>query len=318
MSGHISNKFGPIRIGITQGELSGIAPEIIAQAIKQFDNDKTIELCIIASKTGIEEIRSNIKTPLGRHISFIEPNMNEVPDKIAKSDVLSSIYYAAKLTMNKELDALVTAPIDKNKVAKDYQGFSGHTGFLQQILKVEHVLMLMSTPSFKIGIMTEHIPLKDIPEHITKERIVSAVVLFNDYLSKTKIEPRIGILALNPHSGESGLVGTEETTTIYPAIKQLKQMNINAVGPIPADSAFVSPIKDKCDGILAMYHDQGMIPAKIKGFDTLVNITLGLPIIRTCPGHGVAYDIKGSGKASAASMIKAINTAIDMVLSGRI
>jgi 4-hydroxythreonine-4-phosphate dehydrogenase len=318
MSGPISKKFGVIRVGITQGELSGIAPEIIALALKEFDNDKTIELCVIASKKGIEDIKSNLKKPLGKHITFIEPDIDELPAKVAQSDVLSSIYYAAKLTMNKELDAIVTAPIDKNKIGKKYHGFSGHTGFLKQILKAENVLMLMSTPSLKIGIMTEHIPLKDVAEHVTKKRIIDAATLFNEHLSKTKIEPRIGVLALNPHSGESGLVGTEETTIIIPAIKHLNSININAVGPIPGDSAFVSPIKEKCDGILAMYHDQGMIPAKIRGFDGLVNITLGLPIIRTSPGHGVAYDIKGTGIASPASMIKAINTAVDMVLAERL
>jgi len=318
MLGHISRKFGAIRIGITQGELSGIAPEIIALALKEFDNDKTLELCVITSKKGMEDIKANLKKPLGKHITFIEPDIQKLPEKVAQSDVLSSIYYAAKLTMNKELDAMVTSPIDKNKVAKKYHGFSGHTGFLKQILKAENVLMLMSTPSLKIGIMTEHIPLKDVAEHVTKKRIIDAVTLFNDHLSKTKIEPRIGVLALNPHSGESGLVGTEETTIIHPAIKHLNSINIKAVGPIPADSAFVSPVKEKCDGILAMYHDQGMIPAKIRGFDSLVNITLGLPIIRTSPGHGVAYDIKGTGTASAASMIKAINTAVDMVLAERL
>lgn len=318
MSGHISKKFGVIRVGITQGELSGIAPEIIALALKEFDNDKTLEFCVVASEKGIEDIRANLKRPLGKHITFIEPDIQELPEKIAQSDVLSSIYYTAKLAMNKELDAIVTAPIDKNKASKKYHGFSGHTGFLKQILKAENVLMLMSTPSLKIGIMTEHIPLKDVVEHVTKQRIIDAVTLFNDHLSKTKIDPCIGILALNPHSGDSGLVGTEEATVIYPAIKHLNSININAVGPIPADSAFVSPIKDKCDGILAMYHDQGMIPAKIRGVDTLVNITLGLPIIRTSPGHGVAYDIKGTGKASPASMIKAINIAVDMVLAERL
>ena len=318
MSGHISKKFGVIRIGITQGELSGIAPEIIALALKGFDSDKTLELCVIASKKGKEEIRANLKAPLGKHITFIEPDIQELPEKIAQSDVLSSIYYAAKLATNKELDAIVTSPIDKNKVAQFFPGFSGHTGFLKQILKAESVLMLMSTPSLKIGIMTEHIPLKDVAEHITKKRIIEAATLFNNYLSKTKKGPCIGILALNPHSGEAGLVGTEEVTVINPAIKQLNSMNINAVGPIPGDTAFVSPVKDKCDGMLAMYHDQGMIPAKIRGVDSLVNITLGLPIIRTCPGHGVAYDIKGTGKASPTSLIKAINTAVDMVLAERL
>ncbi len=315
---HISKKLGVIRIGITQGELSGISPEIISLALTEFDKDKTLELCVIASEQGIDAIKGFSKTKFSKHISFITPKTSEIPDKIANSDVLSSIYFAAKMAKENELDAIVTGPIDKNKVANKYSGFSGHTGFLKQILNTNNVLMLMSTPSLKIGIMTEHIPLSEVPEHVTRERIIEATKLFNDYLSKTKIDPCIGILALNPHSGDSGLVGTEEQTTIIPAIKQLVAMGINAVGPIPADSAFVSPIKDKCDGILALYHDQGMVPAKMRGFDNLVNITLGLPIIRTSPGHGVAYDIKGKGTASPISMIKAINTAVDMVLTEKV
>jgi len=318
MSERISKKFGTIKIGITQGELSGISPEIISLALSKFDNDKTLELYVVASPQGIEMIKSFSKKQFAKHISFISPEPNDVPEQITNSDVLSSIYFAAKLAKEKKLDAIVTGPVDKNKVANKYSGFSGHTGFLKQILRVENVLMLMSTPSLKIGIMTEHIPLSEVPENITKERIIEATKLFNDYLGKTKIDPCIGILALNPHSGDSGLVGTEEQTIIIPAIKQLMSNGINAIGPIPADSAFVPPIKNKCDGILAMYHDQGMIPAKIRGYDNLVNITLGLPIIRTSPGHGVAYDIKETGIASPASMIKAINTAVDMVLAERI
>lgn len=312
---HISKKFGTIKIGITQGELSGISPEIISLALSEFDNDKTLELYVVASAQGIEAIKSFSKKPFAKHISFISPKTDEIPEQIEKSDVLSCIYYAAKMAKDKKLDAIVTGPIDKNKVANKYSGFSGHTGFLKSILGVDNVLMLMSTPSLKIGIMTEHIALSEVPEHITKERIFEATQLFNEYLIKTKVNPCIGILSLNPHSGDSGLVGTEEQTIIIPAIKQLNAIGINAVGPIPADSAFVSPIKERCEGILALYHDQGMIPAKMRGYDSLVNITLGLPIIRTSPGHGVAYDIKGKGTASPASMIKAINTAVDMVLA---
>jgi len=315
---HISKNSGIIKIGITQGELSGISPEIISLALSEFGNDRTLELYVIASKQGVKTIKSLSKKQFSKHISFITPEPEKVPAKILKSEVLSSIYFAAKLAEQKELDAIVTGPIDKNKVAHFYKGFSGHTGFLKQVLEAEEVLMLMSTPSLKVGILTEHIPISEVSKNITKGRIVKATKLFYEYLSKTKVTPCIGILALNPHSGDSGLIGTEEQAQILPAIKQLSAMGINVIGPISGDSAFVSPIKDKCDGLLAMYHDQGMIPAKIRGFDGLVNITLGLPIIRTSPGHGVAYDIAGKGIASAASMIKAINTAIDMVLAEKL
>ncbi len=314
-----SNKnFGPIRIGITQGEISGISPEIIAKSLEAFNEDKTIEIYVIATPEATAEIKSNIKTNLAKHIVFQEPKQNDIPSMLFNSPELSCIYWAAKMTLAGDLDAIVTAPVDKNKTSRIYPKFSGHTGFLKEMLKTKEVLMLMSTPSFKIGIMTEHVPVKDIIKNISKERIVNSVILFNEYLNKTKQNPVIGILALNPHAGDGGLVGTEELEIIQPAINELKKRQIKVVGPIPADSAFISPIKDSYDGILAMYHDQGMIPAKMKGIDNLVNITLGLPIIRTSPGHGVAYDIKGTGKASANSMIKAVNQAIDMVLAERI
>jgi len=318
MLGSTYSKFGAIKIGITQGELSGIGPEIIAKSLKALNSDKTIELYVIAVKKGINKIKANLRTPLGKHIHFIEPDIKSIPKKMRKSDVLICIYHAAQMALRKELNAIVTAPIDKKKVAEKYAGFSGHTGFLKEILRAKSVLMLMSAPKLKIGIMTEHVPLKDVVKCVTREKIIRAVKLFNHYLSKNKPKPCIGLLALNPHAGDSGLVGKEEQKIISPTIKYLRTKRINVIGPIPADSAFLPHIKNKCDGILAMYHDQGMIPAKIKGYDRLVNITLGLPIIRTSPAHGVAYDLVGKNTASANSMIRAINQAAEMALLERL
>ncbi len=314
---HTYKKSGIIRIGITQGESTGISPEIIAKTIDVFSEDRTTELHIIADKTVIIEIRNNSKSNL-KHIIFEEPRYNDVPDKISKSKELSCIYWASKLCINNEIDAIVTAPVDKHLISEKYPKFSGHTGFLKEILNVENVLMLMITPSLKVGIMTEHLPISKVSSNISKERIISSVRLLYDHLVVNKKDPSIGVLSLNPHAGDSGLLGTEELEIITPAIKKLKDMNINVDGPIPADSAFTSPIKEKYDAFLAMYHDQGMIPVKMKGFDNLVNVTLGLPIIRTSPGHGVAYEAKNRGTASASSMIKAVNQAIDMVLLKRI
>jgi 4-hydroxythreonine-4-phosphate dehydrogenase len=314
---HTYKKSGIIRIGITQGESTGISPEIIAKTIDVFSEDRTTELHIIADKTVIIEIRNNSKSNL-KHIIFEEPRYNDVPDEISKSKELSCVYWASKLCINNEIDAVVTAPVDKHLISEKYPKFSGHTGFLKEILNVENVLMLMITPSLKVGIMTEHLPISKVSSNISKERITSSVKLLHDYLVINKKNPSIGVLSLNPHAGDSGLLGTEELEIIIPAIKELKGININVDGPIPADSAFTSPIKEKYDAFLAMYHDQGMIPVKMKGFDNLVNVTLGLPIIRTSPGHGVAYEAKNTGTASASSMIKAVNQAIDMVLLKRI
>jgi len=318
MSKLICKRYGAIRIGITQGELSGISPEIIAKTLEKLNLDKTLEIVVIATPKGKKLILSHLKKKLNNQVEFMEPDKKAMPSKIGKDESLSCIYYGAMLTALGELDAIVTAPIDKNKVSKNYKEFSGHTGFLKDIFRAKSVLMLMSTPSFKIGIMTEHLAVRDIQKNITKKRIIEAAKLMNAFLLKTKKDPTINILSLNPHSGDMGILGKEEINIIRPAIKELKKMRINAVGPTPADSAFIADTKTRHDGYIAMYHDQGMIPAKMRGMDYLVNITLGLPIIRTSPGHGVAYDLVGKGKATAGSMIRAVNQAIDMVLSNRI
>ncbi|MEI6080447.1 MAG: 4-hydroxythreonine-4-phosphate dehydrogenase PdxA [bacterium] len=315
---HISkHTYEPIRIGITQGELSGVSPEIIAKALDGLSLDKTLEIVVIATAKGKKSIEANTKKKISPRVKFMVPDDKKMPAGVKNNETLSCIYYGAKLAKDGKIDAIVTAPIDKNKSSKKYKKFSGHTGFLKDILGARSVLMLMSTPSFKIGIMTEHLAVKDITKQITKKRIIESTKLMHEFLSKTKKDPVIGILALNPHAGDCGLLGKEEIKTIIPAIKQLNKMKIKAVGPIPGDSAFVTDTKDRYDGFIAMYHDQGMIPAKMRGIDSLVNITLGLPIIRTSPGHGVAYDIARTGKASACSMIRAINQAIDMVLANR-
>ncbi|MEI6093064.1 MAG: 4-hydroxythreonine-4-phosphate dehydrogenase PdxA, partial [bacterium] len=313
-----SNRYGAVRIGITQGELSGISPEIIAKTLETLKLDKTLELVIIASEKGKKQIQSRLKNKANPRIIFLVPDKKILPLKIRHNEALSCIYYGAMLAKEGQLDAIVTAPIDKNKISKKYKNFSGHTSFLKEILGSKAVLMLMSTPSFKIGIMTEHLAVKDIKKNITKKRIVDSVSLMNQFLTKTKKGPVIGVLSLNPHSGDSGLIGKEEIEIIGPAIKELNKRGIKTYGPIPGDSAFTLDTKNKYDGLMAMYHDQGMIPAKIRGLDYLVNITLGLPIIRTSPGHGVAYDLVGKNKASAGSMIRAVNQAIEMVLSKRI
>lgn len=313
-----NNRFGAVKIGITQGELSGISPEIIAKTLDTLKADKTLELFVIASEKGKKQIESRLKRADKSRIKFIIPEKKGLPVKIREHEALSCIYYGAILAKEGKIDAIVTAPIDKNKISKKYKNFSGHTGFLKEILRSRSVLMLMSTPSFKIGIMTEHLPVKDIKKNINKKRIIESVSLMNDFLRKTKRAPIIGVLSLNPHAGDSGLIGREEIETIIPAIKELNKKGIKTFGPIPADSAFVTETKNKYDGLIAMYHDQGMIPAKIRGLDYLVNITLGLPIIRTSPGHGVAYDLVGKNKASAGSMIRAVNQAIEMVLAKRI
>lgn len=316
-----NSDFGKIRIGITQGDLQGIGPEIIASAIKYYAEDTTIELVILCTEEGKNSVLKWVgdNTSLSR-VRIIEPDMSSIEKELANSPELACVYLGALLAMNKEIDALVTGPVNKHKVAESFPGFTGHTPFLKDLCKVKDkdVLMLMSSPNLKVAVLTEHVPLREVPARLNKDKIINAVLLLNDYISTINDNPVIGVLGLNPHAGDDGLIGTEERDIIIPALNDLKRLEVNVVGPIPGDTAFIPEAREKYDAILAMYHDQGLIPVKMRGVDGVVNITLGLPIIRTSPGHGVAYDIAGKGIASAKSLIKAIEEASTQVLTRRL
>lgn len=316
-----NSDFGKIRIGITQGDIQGISPEIIADAIKYYSDDLTVEFIIICNNEGKDLILKwlgNNSSVLSK-IKFIEPDVNTIEADFAKSPELACIYLGALLATNGQIDALVTAPINKHKVAKTFPGFTGHTPFLKDLCKVKDkdVLMLMSSPTIKVAVLTEHVPLREVPARLNKDKIVNAVLLLHDYMSTVEENPLIAVLGLNPHAGDEGLIGTEEREIIIPALEDLKKLEVNVVGPVSADTAFIPEARQKYNAVLAMYHDQGLIPVKMRGVDGVVNITLGLPIIRTSPGHGVAYDIAGKGLASSKSIIKAIDEAMTQVLTRR-
>lgn len=294
----MSKSSNKIKIAITHGELSGISPEIIEKTINNFKNNKKIKIYVIANKEAQKKIKINKDF-------FIEPT--NVPKTIEKSDALASIYAASFLALKKEINAIVTAPIDKYKESLIIKNFSGHTGFLKNILKAKNTLMLMHAKNLKVAIMTDHLAIKNISKNINILKIRSSINLLKNYLGNKNAN--IAVLSLNPHAGDKGLLGNEEINIISKAIKGIK----NVVGPIPADTAFTPEKIKEFDAFLAMYHDQGMIPIKMQGVNNVVNITLGLPIIRTSPGHGVAYDIKGKNKASAVSMINAVKEAVKMV-----
>jgi 4-hydroxythreonine-4-phosphate dehydrogenase len=299
-----SNK--KIKIAITQGEKSSISPEIIAKSIDKI-KDKNLELFVICSNTYKLKVQKLLKK--SNFNNFIDLKYENFPENI-KTQALKSIYKASMMTLNKDFDAIVTAPIDKNKEEKKYKNFSGHTDFLKDILKAKNSLMLMKAKNLNIAIATNHIPIKNLSKHLTKILLREKLNIFNNYL-KTKKSNKIAVLSLNPHAGDKGTLGKEEEKIIKPVIKNLK----NVFGPIPSDTIFMKENIKKYDGILAIYHDQGMIPVKMQGLDNVVNITLGLPIIRTSPGHGVAYDIVNKNIASPKSMINAIKQAKKMALN---
>ncbi len=281
-------------IVITTGDPAGIGPEITEKALKNPALKGKAEFTVIGN------YRSKYKA-YGK------------PTASGGSLAVENIKKAVKILDSlKSRKALVTAPISKFSLKEAGFKFRGHTELLGYLTKTKNIAMMFSKGAFKIAIVTRHIPLSRVSRELTEEKIINTTRLF--YLAlknRFKIRnPKIGISALNPHAGESGIMGTEEEELITPAIKKLKRA-INYKGtPKPADSLFHDLYKGNLDGIVCMYHDQGLIPFKMLYFEEGVNITLGLPFIRTSPDHGTAFDIAGKGKADPTSMIEAIKLAI--------
>jgi 4-hydroxythreonine-4-phosphate dehydrogenase len=227
---------------------------------------------------------------------------------------LISLQKAVEDLKNNKIDVLITAPIDKHNIQSESFNFNGHTEFLKSEAGSEEALMIMIGDSMRIGIATGHVPLSQVPGLITVESIIRKLRLMNQSLTFDFgiRKPRIAILGLNPHAGDNSLLGSEEKEIIIPAITQVQEDGILAFGPFPADGFFGAGSFSKFDGILAMYHDQGLTPFKAISFDSGVNFTAGLPFVRTSPVHGTAFAIAGKGEASENSFRQAIYLACDI------
>lgn len=326
-------KESKIRVGITHGDINGISYEIM---IKTLIDNRITEFCtpivygspkafaFYRKQLNVENFSLNlINTPSEANPK--RPNIISCMDDSIKVEVGQSTQQAgagavSALTMaindikNGELDVLLTAPINKKNVQSEHYKFPGHTEFLASEFNVQNYLMIMVSESMKIGVVTGHIPLKDVPGKLTKELILSKLNILNQSLQKDFMlnKPKIAVLGLNPHCGDGGLIGSEEQDIIVPAINEAKERGIMAFGPYSADGFFGSDSVAKFDAILAMYHDQGMIAFKSTAFDTGVNFTAGLPIVRTSPAHGTAYEISGLDKASPNSFRAALYMACDI------
>ncbi|MEQ8425423.1 MAG: 4-hydroxythreonine-4-phosphate dehydrogenase PdxA, partial [Cyclobacteriaceae bacterium] len=213
------------------------------------------------------------------------------------------------------IDAFVTGPIDKSTMHGESFPFTGHTEYLTHEFQATESLMLMTGQDLRVGLVTEHVALRDVPDLISKERVELKIRLMELSLKKdfNISKPKIAVLGLNPHAGDDGLIGAEENTIIRPVITDLKHKGKLIFGPFPADGFFAAGQHKKYDGIIAMYHDQGLIPFKSLAFDTGVNFTAGLPVIRTSPDHGTAYNIAGKNLADESSMRQAIYLAADII-----
>ncbi|MDD2161969.1 4-hydroxythreonine-4-phosphate dehydrogenase PdxA [Pseudomonas sp. MIL19] len=231
--------------------------------------------------------------------------------------VLETLTRAGQGCLDGHFAGMITAPVHKGVINEAGIAFSGHTEFLAELTHTEQVVMMLATHGLRVALVTTHLPLKDVAEAITADRLSRVTRILNHDL-RTKFgiaKPRILVCGLNPHAGEGGHLGREEIEVIEPALQQLRNEGINLIGPLPADTLFTPKHLEHCDAVLAMYHDQGLPVLKYKGFGAAVNVTLGLPIIRTSVDHGTALDLAGSGKIDSGSLQVALQTAYAMAES---
>ncbi|KFC20811.1 4-hydroxythreonine-4-phosphate dehydrogenase PdxA [Epilithonimonas lactis] len=330
----MSSKHHKIRVGISIGDFNGIGPEIILKSLKDksitdfftpviFGSGKlfTYQKNVFKLQTNFNYINEAKEAQAGKinMVNLTKENSNiefGVPTEESTKMAIDSLNSATEALLNKDIDVLVTAPINKDEMMKYGFAHAGHTGYFEEKAGKKAVMFMVSE-GLKVAVSTHHIPVSDIVNHITKDNIKKQVkqlvaTLKEDFCVE---KPKIAVLGLNPHAGDGGVIGKEEIEIIQPAIQDLFNEGIMAFGPYPADS-FFQPEKYKAfDAVLAMYHDQGLAPFKTIAYEEGVNYTAGLPFIRTSPDHGVAYDIAGKNIADETSFSEAIFTAIDIFKS---
>lgn len=319
------------RILITPGEPAGIGPDItISIAQKAWD----AELIVIADPKLLQEratqinlplqlIEADLKQPAAMHqagtLKIIPCYLQQtvIPGVLSADNVvyvIETLQLAAKLCLDHSVNALVTGPVNKSIINQAGISFKGHTEFLAQAANVPLTVMLFVVDQLKVALLTTHLSLADVPKAITREHLsTTLMVLHDDLRDRFKvISPRISVCGLNPHAGENGYLGREEIDTITPLLAELREQNYNIQGPLPADTLFTPKVLAETDAVLGMYHDQVLPIVKYIGFGHAVNMTLGLPFIRTSVDHGTALDIAGTGKADAGSLQKALELAIKL------
>lgn len=322
-----------IRIGITCGDINGVGYEVI---LKAFADPVMLELCtpvvygspkvaayhrkVMDLPTNFSIVNSAEEASYNR-LNIVNCGEEEVkvefskPTSEAGKAALDALEKALQEYREGLIDVLVTAPINKHTIQSETFRFPGHTEYIEErVGEGQKALMILMKDELRVALVTTHIPVKDIASSITKELIEEKLTIFNQSLKQDfNIGcPRIAVLALNPHAGDGGLIGTEEQEVIIPAIQEMVVAGIQCFGPYPADGFMGSGSYTHFDGVLAMYHDQGLAPFKALAMDDGVNYTAGLPIVRTSPAHGTAYDIAGRGIASEESFRQALYVAIDV------
>jgi 4-hydroxythreonine-4-phosphate dehydrogenase len=320
------------RVAITPGEPAGIGPDLVITIAQQ---SWPVELVVVASKALITNRAKQLNLP----ITLIDYDPNEQARPQAKNtltildvplaqptvpgilDVNNGVYVVETLkvasdkNISGEFDAVVTGPVNKGLINKAGVPFSGHTEFFAHQANCSDVVMMLATKGLRVALVTTHIPLAYVSKAITFERLQKVTrILHEDLKTKFGIQsPKIYACGINPHAGEDGHLGREEIETMEPAFAQLREEGINIIGPLPADTIFQEKYLKDAEAILSIYHDQGLPVLKYKGFGSSVNITLGLPFIRTSVDHGTALELAGTGNADSGSMMEAINSAIYLI-----
>lgn len=320
-------------IGFSCGDVNGIGTELI---IKVLADSRILDICtpvIFGSnkvinfyRKGIPDVNLTYQILKDFHINTKSVNLytcweeevnitpgilNEIGGKYA----IKSLTAAVQALKDKKIDGLVTAPIHKKNVQSSEFNYTGHTPYLKDVFGVKDVVMVLTAENLKVALLTEHIPMSEVSKYVTRENILTKLEILHQSLQKDFgiTKPRIAVLGLNPHAGDEGLIGPEEDSIIKPAVKEAKQKNMMVFGPYSADAFFARGQHEKFDAVLAMYHDQGLIPFKSLAMGEGVNFTAGIPGVRTSPDHGTAFDIAGKNKANESSMREALFTAIDIL-----
>ncbi|MDB4963501.1 MAG: 4-hydroxythreonine-4-phosphate dehydrogenase [Myxococcales bacterium] len=307
------------KLGITLGDPAGIGPEIVAAALAAAPVEHLARVIVYGDRAPLERGARALGVTLPP-ITLVGDGLGDAaisgaPDEASGAAQVSYLEAAVAAARRGELAAIVTAPISKTWAKRAGFAFPGHTEMLADRLGAPDVVMMFAGPKLKVALATVHVPLADVPRTLTTRSLRRTIELLAESLVRdfALAAPRIGVVGLNPHAGEGGLLGSEDRDVITPALTPLAPSTLH--GPLIPDAAFRDALHGRYDALVAMYHDQGLIPVKLVDFDEAVNVTLGLPIVRTSPDHGTAYDIAGKGIARPVSMQRALSLAFEMVAS---
>jgi 4-hydroxythreonine-4-phosphate dehydrogenase len=299
-----------LRIGLTVGDPAGIGPEIVAAALTPGLAPAQIDFCVYGDIEAVER-SSPLPAGVAQHAFQSARVAPGKPDPAAATGVVQSIQAAARDCLAGNLDAMATGPISKEVLGRAGFEFPGHTELLAEVAGSGRAVMLLVGGELRVALATIHLALRDVASSLETPGLIDVLgVLHGDLVRRFGIgAPRIAVCGLNPHAGEAGRFGDEEARIIEPAVLAAREHGIDAQGPFSADSLFHQAVAGRYDAVLAMYHDQGLGPLKVHAFGRAVNVTLGLPLIRTSVDHGTAFDIAGKGSADVGSMVQAIELA---------